>query len=170
MDVTEFWQQARAHAGVGRVSVVTGETSTSAVAPPAWAFGDDAAQADRLLDLVLAGRKTATSSALPDYTADDPVPAVGELSILLDGAGEPRALVRTPGVRVVPFAEVDAEHAAAEGEGEGTLASWRADHADFFASSVQAAGLASVEELPVVLERFRLLHPRPHPQRQRQRA
>ena len=162
MDVTEFWALARAHAGVGRVSVVTGETSTSAVAPPAWAFGADAAQADRLLDLVLAGRKTATASAASDYAeADEPLPAVGDLSILLDGAGEPRALIRTTRVQVVPFAAVDAEHAAAEGEGEATLASWRADHAHFFAASARAAGLASVEELPVVLERFRLLHPRP---------
>ncbi|SDQ74693.1 ASCH domain-containing protein [Quadrisphaera sp. DSM 44207] len=163
MDVPEFWQLARARAGLGRLAAVAGETPSSAVPPPAWAFGRDAEQADELLALVLAGRKTATASALVEHAAEDePLPRTGDLSIVLDGAGEPRALVRTTDVRVVRFADVDAAHAAAEGEGPATPASWRADHAAFWADAVSAAGLASVDDLDVVLERFELLHPRPH--------
>ena len=64
-------------------------------------------QADALLALVLDGTKTATASALADYEATgEPLPEVGTLGILLDGAGHPRALIETTEVGVVAFGEV----------------------------------------------------------------
>nr|WP_281044488.1 ASCH domain-containing protein [Sanguibacter keddieii] len=125
----------------------------------AWSFGDNPEQADRLLELVLAGTKTATSSALSEYDDEDaPLPKAGDLSIVVDGAGHPKALIRTTEVEVVPFGEVSEELAAAEGEGDRTLASWRADHAEFFR---RVLGIETVpEDFMVVTERFELLYPR----------
>jgi len=80
---------------------------------------------------------------------------VGEVAIVLDGDGEPRAVVRTTAVQVTTFGQVDAAHAAAEGEGDGTLEGWRSDHAAFWGKRVDEA-----EDWPVVLERFALVHPR----------
>lgn len=104
--------------------------------PDAWAFGATSEQADELLGLVLAGTKTGTASSLWDYEAEgEPLPTAGDLSILQDGRGEPRAVIRSTDVHVVPFRGVDAEHAHAEGEGDRSLAHWctRCRPADAFA-------------------------------------
>lgn len=125
--LVDFWQTARGHVGDGRLDVILGE---DVVTPPqAWAFGDSPELADELLALVLAGRKVGTASLLAEYEAEgiEP-PRVGDLSIVLDGAGLPRALIRTTGVRLLPFDQVDATHAAAEGEGDGSLNHWRQVH------------------------------------------
>jgi uncharacterized protein YhfF len=58
----------------------------------AWSFGDGPEMADRLGGLVLAGRKTATCSALWELEAEgEPAPRPGEMSIVLDGRGAPCA-------------------------------------------------------------------------------
>lgn len=127
--------------------------------PEAWAFGATPAHADELLALVLAGVKTGTASSLWDYEeAGDPLPAVGELSIILDGDGAPRAVIETTSIRIVAFDEVDPEHAAAEGEGDRTLDYWRAAHERYWrAHSENPRGFEP--DMPVVCELFRLVHP-----------
>lgn len=106
---------------------------------------------------MLAGIKTGTASSLWDYEADDePLPTAGEFSIILDGQGSPRAVIETTDVRVVPFGEVTSEHAYAEGEGDRTLADWRAVHERFWREHSQnSRGFAP--DMPVVCERFRLV-------------
>ena len=123
--------------------------------PEAWAFGATPEHADELLALVLDGTKTGTASALWDIEADDEsVPEVGELSIILDGRGRPRALIETTAIDIVPFSGVTAEHAHSEGEGDRTLAAWREIHERFW----QEHGRRGFSfEMPVVCERFRLV-------------
>lgn len=158
--IENYWQLARKRVGINRLDVVVGQGPLSNVVPPAWAFGGTPDEADALLALVLSGRKTATASARWEYDdAGAPLPAVGDLSIVLDGAGRPRALLSTTAVDVVPFDEVGAEHAAAEGE--GSLEEWRAAHARFFADSARGSSREMAPDMPVVLERFRLLDPSP---------
>lgn len=150
----DFWNLAREHARLVGVPGYFGQTPLGALPPPAWAFGDTPEMADRLLDLVLDGTKTATASLASDYEAEgEPLPEPGTLGILTDGEGVPRALIATTEVRVVPFAEVDDEHARLEGEGDGSLASWRSDHARFFGIAADAAPGPDV-----VLERFAVLY------------
>ena len=158
-EIAEFWENARVQAGLGRIAVVGGLTVAENVAPVAWSFGDNPEQADRLLGLVLDGTKTATSSALSEYDGDDaPLPREGDLSIVVDGAGHPKALIRTTDVAVVPFGEVSDDFAAAEGEGDRSLEGWRTDHTEFF---TRVLGLVTVpEDFMVVTERFELLYPR----------
>lgn len=154
-DISEFWEHARTAAKLNPLHEYLGPRVHGTVPPEAWAFGDDPDMADRLVALVLDGTKTATTGALRDYEdSGEPLPEEGQLAIILDGAGKPRALVRTSGVRVCRFDEVDADHAAAEGEGDGTLESWRRDHREFF----ERTGGFSYGML-VVLEEFELLYP-----------
>ena len=104
-----------------------------------WAFGDNPELADELLALVLSGAKTATADLVVTYEeAGEPIPVVGDLSIVLDGAGAPRALLRTTKVDVVPFSAVTAEHARLEGEGDRTLATWRAEHERYWRRTMPA--------------------------------
>lgn len=127
--------------------------------PESWAFGATPAQADRLLALVLDGTKTATASSLWDYEhSADPLPEPGLLNVILDGRGVPRALVETVAVDVVPFGEVRAPHAFAEGEGDRSLAGWRETHERFWREHSESPR-GFEPDMPVVCERFRLLYP-----------
>jgi len=128
-----------------------------AAPPEAWAFGATPEHADGLLALVLAGTKTATASALQDYEVEDErTPAVGDLSIILDGAGSPRAVLEVTAIDIVPFGQVSAEHAHAEGEDDRTLDSWRRIHERFW-RDYAATGFSA--DMPVVCERFRVVYP-----------
>lgn len=156
--IEAFWNLARFHARLNSVPSYFGPTTLEVVPPPAWSFGGDAEHADELLSLVLEGRKTATASALWDYEAEgEDLPQPGTLGIVLDGSGRPHALVETTEVRVVPFDEVDAEHAHDEGENDRTLASWREIHERFF-SQWASHDRGFEPDMPVVLERFRVLY------------
>jgi uncharacterized protein YhfF len=152
-EVDAFWEDARVRAGLNPAGVYLGRNVEETLQPPAWSFGSDPVHADRMLELVLAGTKTAMTSARSEYEADgQDLPEPGDLSIVLDGAGHPRALIRTTDVRVVPFVDVDAEHARAEGEGDGSVEQWRAAHRDLL-----SGGAVADDRVAVVLERFRVL-------------
>ena len=163
-EIAAFWQLARRGVGLGRLGVIVGPSPSESVPPPAWAFGDSPELADALLDLVLAGTKTATSSGAWEYEDEAPVPAEGDLSIILDGRGHPRALVRTTSVRTVPFAEVDADFARLEGENDLSLEAWRTGHEVYFRRSLAARGATFDPSLLIVLELFEVRFPsEPHP-------
>ncbi len=123
----------------------------------AWGFGNDPAMADDLGRLVRDGPKRATTSLLSWYEGEDaePMPAVGALSLILDGSDQPLCVIRTTEVQVRAFGLVVEAFAWAEGEGDRSLAHWRAAHIDFFASE----GRPVAEDTPVVLETFELLWP-----------
>ena len=164
--VDAYWAAARRRVGPATLVEVAGEHAAGAQPPPAWSFGASAADADELLALVLAGTKTGTAGALASYQAEgEPVPRAGDLSIILDGQGEPRALIVTTEVSLCPFDEVGAEHAAAEGEGDRSRAHWRAVHWRFFTDELAKVGQEFTESSAVVLERFRLLDPATAPVR-----
>ncbi|MET1060882.1 MAG: ASCH domain-containing protein [Nocardioides sp.] len=155
-EVGAFWELARVHARLNSAPSYFGPTTLEVVPPPAGSFGDSAEQADELLALVLDGSKTATASALRDYESDEePLPETGSLSILLDGAGHPQALIEVTDVRVVPFDEVDEEFARLEGEGDLSLGYWRDEHRRFFTS----VGSTEFDDgMSVVLEQFRVVY------------
>ncbi|WP_435768657.1 ASCH domain-containing protein [Nocardioides sp. SYSU DS0651] len=156
--VAAFWEVAKRHARLSSLPGYFGPSALESLMPPAWSFGATPEQADALAQLVVEGTKIATSSALRDYeAAGEPLPERGALGIVLDGAGRPRALVVTTDVRIVPFDQVDAEHARLEGEGDLTLDHWRAVHERFFAEHAEHDRGFS-RDMPVVLERFRVLH------------
>jgi len=156
-ELDAFWDIAREHADLSGVPVFFGANPVRTLRPPAWAFGATPEQSDELLGLVLDGTKTATSSAEADYVKEqEELPTPGTLGILLDGEGHPRALVVTTEARVVPFDEVDADHARDEGEGDLSLEHWRTVHERFFAENAEGGFRA---DMPVVLERFRVLYP-----------
>lgn len=96
-----------------------------------WAFGDGPQLADELLQLVLAGEKTATCSSYVAYQQEK-VPQIGDYSVILDGRGEARCVIRTRALLLIRFCDVSAELAAKEGEGDQSLACWREGHQAFF--------------------------------------
>ena len=126
--------------------------------PDAFAFGDSPALANELAALVQAGRKRATASLPIEFTAvGDPLPAAGEVSIVLLADGTPVAIIELLEVRHVPFQAVDAAFAADEGEGDGSLAWWQAAHRRYFGRVSARLGGHFDETTPVICRRFRVV-------------
>jgi uncharacterized protein YhfF/GNAT superfamily N-acetyltransferase len=126
----------------------------------AFQFGDSAALADELGQLVLSGTKRATTASLWSFEASGkPLPRPGDLSVVLDGQDKPLCIIETLRVDVIPFDEVTAEFAAVEGEGDGSLAFWRRVHVDYFTRECEGAGRTFSGGMPVACERFRVVWP-----------
>jgi uncharacterized protein YhfF len=94
-----------------------------------FAFGDGPELADELLVLVLEGRKRATCWAVSEGMKGA---EIGKCMVALDGAGRPRAVLQTLELTQRRFDEVDAAFAFDEGEGDRSLAFWRAAHQSYF--------------------------------------
>ena len=124
-----------------------------------WQFGYGEEQGDRLLDCVLHGPKRATTGALWAYEHnEEPLPVAGTFSIVTDGRGTPRCIIRTSSVEVLPFDEVGERHAWDEGEGDRSLAYWREGHWPYFVREMETMGLTAVAGMPVVFERFDVVY------------
>lgn len=125
----------------------------------AWAFGDHADLADELCALVLAGTKRATAGAVREYEAEgEPIPRAGDLSVVTDGAGIARCVIRTTRVDLVPFDDIDEDFARTEGEGDKTLAWWRDAHAAYYARRGEQLGIDLGANPLIAAERFELVH------------
>jgi len=125
-----------------------------------WHFGDGAALARELADLVLLGPKRATAGLLWEAESDaNTMPVLGGYSVVTDGNGAPLMVLRTAHVEIRPFGEVDADFAAAEGDGDGSLEYWRHAHWSYFSRRCEVLGRTPSEEMPVILERFELIFP-----------
>lgn len=96
---------------------------------PRVPFGDSPTLADELLALILDGRKRATC-----WSAEEGVKGteIGGCWIVEDGRGRPRAVLKTVDLRQQRFDQVDADFAAAEGEGDLSLTHWRKAHRAYF--------------------------------------
>lgn len=125
----------------------------------AWSFGT---APDRLARLVMDGLKTATCSAHHSYEVEDePIPVVGEYSIILNGNDEPVAIIQTTEVEIVPFNEVTEDFARAEGEGDLSYRYWWEVHQEFFKEEASELGYEYSEDMDLVCERFSLIHVNP---------
>ena len=129
-------------------------------------FGDSAELAEELLDAVRYGDKRATSSMANEYVywGEQP-PKAGNYWVICDGEGKAQIIVHTDSVELSSFYEVDAEFAAAEGEGDRSLENWRSEHAKFWTRTHQAMGMTWTPELTempgheVIQERFSIVWP-----------
>jgi uncharacterized protein YhfF len=127
----------------------------------AFAFGDSPEMADELSHLVLTGPKRATAGLALEFVRDgEPLPRPGDYSIVLNGQGRPVCVIRTTEVEVKPLNQVDDRFAWDEGEGDRTLAWWRAAHDRYFTRQCQQLGVPFHDDLDVVFERFDLVWPR----------
>ncbi len=123
----------------------------------AWPYGD---APDELAQLTLAGTKRATASAHAIYAlAQEPVPKVGDYSVILDSRGEAVCVVRNVQVRILPYREVDERQAFLEGEGDRSLPYWREVHERFFRQELADYGLEFTEAIAVVCEEFEVMYP-----------
>jgi uncharacterized protein YhfF len=145
---SEFWRTYREAAGLHHddYDVVT--------------FGDSAAMATELAELVVGGVKRATAGLARQFGPDgEPPPVVGGYVVLLDGADCPRAIWRTIEVRIGPLNSVDERFAWDEGEGERTRDWWLSAHRRFFGRRAAAQAFRMHDEIETIFERFEVVWP-----------
>jgi len=133
----------------------------------ASALGHTAALADELADLILAGVKRAHATLLRDFQKDlEPLPQIGDHLVVLDGAGQPQAIVRCTHVELRRFNEIDDAFAFDAGEGDLTLRWWLTAHRQDFAERAEQEGFDVDEKVELVLEYFERVWPPAEPQPQ----
>jgi uncharacterized protein YhfF len=109
----------------------------------------------KLVEAVLRGEKTATSSLLTDYELEqEALPRAGELSLLHDCDDQPVAVIETTEVRVVRAADIGLAFARDEGEGFTSVGAWRSAHEAFWKDSTITDETLIVAERFLVVERL----------------
>ena len=131
--------------------------------PDSWFFHDNKEDADRLGQLTLSGKKTATTSGLyawyEEVNAD--LPKIGTKNIVTDFNGKALGILETIEVDTIPFNQMTAGDASMDmGTKIEPLKKWKKAHWDFFTSIMKENGERPTEDMLVVFERFKIVWPR----------
>jgi len=84
----------------------------------------------------------------------------GDLSIVTDWDGVAHVIIRTTRVDIVPLAKGSASHAAAEGEGDGSLDDWHRIHRPFYRREAETRPYEVHDGMLVICERFEVVFSR----------
>lgn len=117
-----------------------------------FSFGDSPEMADELLSLVLEGKKTATVSVLLE---DEPKPKVGDISLVLDGKGNPACEIKTISLEEVPFKNLTWDMVKLEGE-DDSFEEWREGNFRYWTRDAERRGYTFNENTPIWFERFEI--------------
>jgi uncharacterized protein YhfF len=126
-------------------------------------FGLPGPLRDRLVAAILRAEKTATTSLLAEWEAEnDPLPEVGDRLTVVDSEERPVGVIELTDVGVIRLDQIDLDDARAEGEGFQSVAEWRREHERFWRERViprLPAPLAVPigDDTKIVVERFKLL-------------
>lgn len=119
---------------------------------------------DQLVAAILSGAKTTTSGLVLEYEREsEPLPKVGQQSAVVDSDGRRIAVIELTEVRVIRLSDVDLQHALDEGEGDKSVAEWRAGHERFWHGAEMREELGDPDftvddDTQVLAQRFRLVH------------
>ncbi|PIB37847.1 hypothetical protein BFP75_19535 [Maribacter sp. 4G9] len=129
--------------------------------PESWFFHDNQKDADRLVALVINGKKRASSGLYAWYQeAGADLPAVGAKSIITNFDGTAQAIIEIIQVDTVPFNQISAAYAAMDtGTEVDALAQWKKAHRAFFQNTLEESGQKLTEDMLVVCEMFKTVWP-----------
>ena len=114
--------------------------------------------ANELLSLVLEGKKKATSSSFKAYEKEGSnLPKIGDLSIVTDWDGNPRCIIETKNITIIPFKDITYDICSREEE-DDSLESWREGHIRFFSNEGKEIGYEFTEDMLVVFEDFEVIY------------
>ena len=124
-----------------------------------WHFGDSEEMANDLAELVLNGKKTATSS-LPWEIQEHgwKEPKTGDKVVITFWNGRPACIIEITEALVRPFDEIDESFVRDYGEGDRSLAWWRSAMWDYYSTACRTARRRPYPKMPVACQRFRLVY------------
>jgi uncharacterized protein YhfF len=118
-----------------------------------FSFGDSPEMADELLALVLAGKKTATVSVVLE---DEQTPSVGDLSLVLDGHGNPACVIKTVHLETVKFCDLTWYMVKLEGEDEN-FEQWKSGNIRYWTRDAAKRGYTFTDQTLITFERFEVV-------------
>jgi len=122
-------------------------------------FCGDEYNANVCADLIKQGQKTATCSLKYWYENDqEPMPQVNHLTVVTNWNGAPVCIIETDSVEESRYADVSADFAYLEGEGDRSLTWWRKAHWDFFALECEQLNIMPSDDMMLVLEKFHVVY------------
>lgn len=113
---------------------------------------------DELISLVLSGKKTAFFTSWPTYAIDkEPLPVSGELYVVLDRAENPRCVIETESVNIIPYNEVTWGMAEKEGEDEN-LEQWKERKREYLEEEGHILGFDFTPDIKLVFQTFKVIY------------
>ncbi|MGB1941156.1 MAG: ASCH domain-containing protein [Flavobacteriaceae bacterium] len=123
--------------------------------PHSFYFCDNRQDADACATLVVKGIKQATAPSLWWFdTHKENRPEVGDYHIITQWDETPVAVIQTTAVAVIPFGQVGAGFAYAEGEGDRSLAQWQEVHRAYYAREMDCEPSEITDDFAVVCHHF----------------
>lgn len=112
-----------------------------------------------IIDLIVKGQKVGTFP-LPWQLEKmgEAIPKIGDCTIQVDYYGNPKIVVRTTAIDVLPFRNITAEHTVIDGPSVRDLTVWRNIHIPYFTAALAKFGLTFTEDTPTCVERFELIY------------
>lgn len=124
-------------------------------------FFDNQDDSVRSLRLVLDNRKTSYSQSLQVVQLrNERIPRIYDFTILTDFEGSARCIVKNTKVELIPWFNINRDHAITDGEGDQSLHDWKKMHWAFFARELARHGKIPKESMVVVHQKFDLIYKR----------
>ena len=135
------------------------ESGLDIAAYEAYAYGYPEI-ADEILDALLRGDKRATTGLMCLYEMEnEPLPQVGDYSVILDSRGLPHCITRITKIEVTKFRDITEAYAFIEGEGDKSLQYWKDAHRAVFTRECREdAGIEFSPDMECVCEYFEVVY------------
>jgi len=127
---------------------------------PFWHFCDNKEDANKCAELVLSGKKKATSPSIWELIIKNiAIPQKGDLNIITNWEGVAKGIIQTRSVKILRFDQITSYHARLEGEGDGSLEYWRKAHRSYYERVLKGSSYDVKDSMPIVFEQFELVYP-----------
>ena len=132
-----------------------------AEAPKTIHFCDNEKDANECAALIKKGIKRATShSLLALQCRNEPLPKIGDFTVVTDWGGTAQCIVRTKAVKYKPYFSIDEAYAELEGEGDKSLAHWKKVHWDLYERELEPFNRVPRDSMIIVCEEFEKVYDR----------
>ncbi len=122
-------------------------------APRVIHLADNEADAEKQLKLIISGKKRAVShSLLGLQLRKEPLPKIGDFTVLTDWNGKARCIIRTVAVRLTPFFSIRSSYSKMDGY--ANLDEWKNAQWESYTRELLPFGRVPRESMIVVCEVF----------------
>lgn len=126
--------------------------------PQHFYFCDNQKDADECAELTVNKIKQATSTSVWWYEKyNENLPEIGDLGIVTDWNGNPKAIIQTENVEIVKFKDITPKYAEIEGEGDKSLEYWNKVHWEYYKREMEEFQEFPSEEMKIVCEIFKTI-------------
>lgn len=132
-----------------------------AQAPKTVHFCDNEKDANECAKLVKKGiKKTTSHSLLGLQCRKEPLPKVGDFTVVTNWEGKAQCIVRTKAVKFKPFFSIDEAYAELEGEGDKSLEYWKKTHWEYYERELEPFNRVPRDSMIIVCEEFEKVYDR----------